>query len=180
VSAKWIEFIEVPASGVTKRWEIRTRSGIVIGRVQWSNGWRRYALCPGFPTEWEQDCLRDVADFIERETAEHKARVNGVMTRRPEAYAVSSKNRTVGGPDAMIGDRLSARTAATWKPLARLVQPFARPINICRDCRQKRTGIEDRRGLGPRTTITATIAEPQQLAPVRIAGLLTAGERTEP
>jgi hypothetical protein len=71
---KWIAFVEVPAPGVTKRWEIRaTQGNLVIGLVSWSNGWRRYVLRPGYPTEWEQDCLRDVADFLEARTREHKA-----------------------------------------------------------------------------------------------------------
>ena len=71
--AKWIRFDEEPAPGVTKRWTIRTKQGVPIGRISWSNGWRRYVLQPGYPTEWEQDCLRDVAEFIERRTAERKA-----------------------------------------------------------------------------------------------------------
>ena len=74
---KWIEFREVPAPGVTKRFEVHTKpGGVVIGRVAWSNGWRRYVLQPGFPTEWEQDCLRDVAAFLEEQTqARKKARI---------------------------------------------------------------------------------------------------------
>lgn len=75
----WIEFREVPAPGVTKRWEIHAKQGdVVIGRVAWSNGWRRYVLQPGFPTEWEQDCLRDVALFLERQTLSRKTeRISG-------------------------------------------------------------------------------------------------------
>lgn len=71
---KWIEFREVSAPGVTKRWEvIAKQSGVMIGRVLWSNAWRRYVLYPGYSTEWEQDCLRDVASFIEQQTASRKA-----------------------------------------------------------------------------------------------------------
>lgn len=71
---KWIEFREVPAPGVTKRWNIVAKqSGDVIGRVCWSCGWRRYILQLGYPTEWERDCLRDVARFLEQKTAARKA-----------------------------------------------------------------------------------------------------------
>lgn len=71
---KWIDFVEVPAPGVTQRWEVRARQGnVVIGRICWSNAWRRYVLQPGCPTEWEQDCLRDIANFIEERTRAHKA-----------------------------------------------------------------------------------------------------------
>lgn len=70
---KWIQFEELPASGVTKRWQIVAKQrGAVIGWVAWSNGWRRYVLQPGMMTEWEQDCLRDVASFIEEQTAIRK------------------------------------------------------------------------------------------------------------
>lgn len=71
---KWIVFREIPAPGVTKRWEIVTKKGgEVIGWIGWSNGWRRYVIQPAMLTEWEQDCLRDVAAFIEEQTANRKA-----------------------------------------------------------------------------------------------------------
>jgi hypothetical protein len=72
--AKWIDFREAPAPGVTKRWEVVAKQGgVIIGRVSWSTGWRKYVLQPGYPTEWEQDCLRDVAAFLEGQTAARKA-----------------------------------------------------------------------------------------------------------
>ena len=73
--AKWIEFVTVPSPGVTKRWEVRpTNGGSRIGLICWYSGWRRYVLRPDYNSEWEQDCLRDVADFLEAQTREHKAR----------------------------------------------------------------------------------------------------------
>lgn len=76
--ARWIEFVEVESPGKTQRWEVRvTTSGTTIGRIGWSSGWRRYTLLPAYPTEWEQDCLRDVAEFIERQTREYKSRAAG-------------------------------------------------------------------------------------------------------
>ena len=72
--SRWIEFVEEPAPGKTKRWTVLAKRGRVpIARISWSTGWRCYVLQPGYPTEWEQDCLRDVAAFIERQTAGHKA-----------------------------------------------------------------------------------------------------------
>lgn len=71
---KWIEFRKLPDRGVTKQWEIVTKQhGSVIGWVAWSNGWRRYVLRPITNTEWEWDCLRDVAAFLEEQTASRKA-----------------------------------------------------------------------------------------------------------
>ena len=65
---KWIDFVESP-SGKTRRWEVATKAGVVIGRVEWSSGWRKYVLRPAYPTEWEQNCLCDVADFLAAHTA---------------------------------------------------------------------------------------------------------------
>jgi hypothetical protein len=70
---KWIRFAAVPHEGKTKRWNVLTLKGVVIARIAWSSGWRRYVLQPGYPTEWEQDCLRDVAAFVEEETRAHRA-----------------------------------------------------------------------------------------------------------
>lgn len=73
VTPKWISFREIPAPGVTRRWEIvANQGGAVIGWIAWANGWRRYVLQPGWNTEWEQDCLRDVAAFLEQQTAVRK------------------------------------------------------------------------------------------------------------
>jgi len=75
--AKWIEFVEVPAPGVTKRWEVRAKQGgATIAIIAWSTGWRRYILRP-LPSEWEQDCLRDVAEFLEAQSRERKAEREG-------------------------------------------------------------------------------------------------------
>lgn len=73
---KWIRLVPVLYHGKTERWNVETLAGTPIGRIAWSTGWRRYVLQPAYPTEWEQDCLRDVADFIERATREYKGRVS--------------------------------------------------------------------------------------------------------
>lgn len=71
--AQWIEFREVPHTGKTKRWEVVTKDGgTVVGRISWYGPWRKYTLQPGYPTVWEQDCLRAIAEFIEQQTAVHK------------------------------------------------------------------------------------------------------------
>ena len=72
---KWIRFVEqpVPRGAKTRRWTVETLKGVEIARIQWYPGWRKYVFVPGYPTDWEEDCLRDVAAFIEQRTAEHKA-----------------------------------------------------------------------------------------------------------
>lgn len=73
--AKWIEFRETltPLSNKTKRWEvISLRDGAILGRISWWNAWRKYVFSPSYPTVWEEDCLHDVAEFIESHTKEYK------------------------------------------------------------------------------------------------------------
>jgi hypothetical protein len=64
-------------SGKTRRWEIRAKDGgAILGVVQWWPAWRKYAFQPAFPTVYEQDCLRDIAAFVESSTSEHhRARI---------------------------------------------------------------------------------------------------------
>ena len=98
--AKWIEFVEVPAPGVTKRWEVRAKQGgTTIGRVSWSTSWRRYVLQPAFPTEWEQDCLRDVAVFLEQQTSWRKVERAGEWeVRRLRDRRRADPGASVSGP----------------------------------------------------------------------------------
>ena len=69
---KWLRLRQVPFKGKTERWEVETLDGKMIGRIAWSTGWRRYVLQPAYPTEWEQDCLREIAAFIEGMTLAYK------------------------------------------------------------------------------------------------------------
>jgi len=78
-TARWIAFVDRGASpsGKTRRWEVRAKQGgDVLGVVQWWPAWRRYVFQPAYPTVFEQDCMRDIAAFIERATTDHKERRN--------------------------------------------------------------------------------------------------------
>lgn len=73
----WIELVDlgVPKGRKTKRWEVRSRQGAsVLGYLQWFSPWRRYCFYPDAYAVFEQDCLREIADFIEAKTTEHKQR----------------------------------------------------------------------------------------------------------
>lgn len=72
---KWIAFVDAGASpsGKTRRWEVKTKAGVLIGRISWDAHWRKYVLTPSYPTDWEEDCLRDVAAFLEEQTRAQKA-----------------------------------------------------------------------------------------------------------
>lgn len=73
--ARWIRFdpVATPPSRKTKVWQVTANQGnMVLGVVLWSTGWRRYVFAPYQNTSYEQDCLRDIASFVEDETRKHK------------------------------------------------------------------------------------------------------------
>lgn len=72
--AKWIEFREVKQPpGKTRVWQIISKQQrAILGGIVWYGPWRKYVMEPNYNTVWEQDCLRDVAAFIEEQTRLHK------------------------------------------------------------------------------------------------------------
>lgn len=76
--AKWIKFIDekLSESGKTKIWRLVTIStfGVLLGEVRWYGPWRKYSFFPNrdLALVFEKDCLRDIADFCESETAKRK------------------------------------------------------------------------------------------------------------
>ena len=67
MTPKWIEFELLPQidNKKTKIWMVRaTQGGVYIGEIKWYSGWRTYAYFPIENTVYEDDCLRDIANFI--------------------------------------------------------------------------------------------------------------------
>lgn len=55
-------------------WDITsTRSGALLGRLEWYARWRCYVLSAEPEVVWAPDCLRDVAGLCERLTAATRA-----------------------------------------------------------------------------------------------------------
>jgi len=72
----WIRFEEqpIPPGQKTKRWLVETEDGnLTLGTVKWYGAWRCYSFFPSPATLFEQQCLRDIADFVAKATAEHKS-----------------------------------------------------------------------------------------------------------
>jgi hypothetical protein len=68
----------------TDTWEVwRLDCAAHVGRIRWHSPWRKYSFSPSAETEWDQDCLRVIAEFIETETRKH------VKGRRAFAAEVS-------------------------------------------------------------------------------------------
>jgi hypothetical protein len=62
-------------SGRTRLWVVATKDGRqMLGWIKWYSGWRKYVFAPSSGSEFEEDCLREIAGFCERQTREHKAK----------------------------------------------------------------------------------------------------------
>lgn len=68
----WITFVEIDPAPKTKRWSVVNKNTMeTLGTVSWFGRWRRYAFTPMENTVFEQDCLRDIADFCVNQTQQH-------------------------------------------------------------------------------------------------------------
>ena len=62
-----------PNSGPAERsWDIHSKKNFLLGSVAWLASWRRYVFVPANNVMFEEQCLRDIAQFIESATKEHK------------------------------------------------------------------------------------------------------------
>ncbi len=69
----YLWMVQVGDTGKTKVWAVISKEGgFELGKVKWFGRWRCYAF---FPTDsiFEPKCLREIADFIESRTQEHRA-----------------------------------------------------------------------------------------------------------
>jgi hypothetical protein len=69
---KWIRIVETgkSSSGKTKIYEVQDRfyPERILGMIKWLPSWRRYAFFPEPETFYEEQCLKDIALFLEVET----------------------------------------------------------------------------------------------------------------
>lgn len=58
----------------TNTYEVIAKTGsLPLGQISWFGRWRKYAFDPLPETVYEETCLRDIAQFIEEETKNHRA-----------------------------------------------------------------------------------------------------------
>lgn len=68
---------------VTYQWVVTAAAGgQQLGIVAWWNPWRRYCFFPAHRTVFEQDCLRELAQFVEDQTNERRAAVRALKEER--------------------------------------------------------------------------------------------------
>lgn len=82
---KWISFQEdTPPAWKTKYWRVvATKGNTFLGGIKWWGGWRRYCFFPEQATIFEQDCLRDIANFCDEQTRAHRAKREENQERQP-------------------------------------------------------------------------------------------------
>lgn len=70
----FIEFIDAgfSESGKTKKWNVASKDGVILGTVSWWSFWRRYTFHPSLGVVLDPVCLRDIADFMSKQTSFHK------------------------------------------------------------------------------------------------------------
>ena len=70
VAVQYVRFEEMPGGRrKTRLWSVRTTAGNeLVGSVFWKCAWRRYVMSSSGTALWDATCLREVADFCERQT----------------------------------------------------------------------------------------------------------------
>ena len=58
-------------SGKTKRWNVSSETGPTLGDIRWFAPWRKYVFQSALAL-FDEACLTEIAEFIERETRAHR------------------------------------------------------------------------------------------------------------
>lgn len=90
VGANYVIFVfnGVTESGKTAEYSVLSdmKDAVIdadmLGTISWFGRWRTYAFDPWPGTTFEKTCLRDIADFCERLTKEHNARLRANRKRQ--------------------------------------------------------------------------------------------------
>ena len=70
IKPKWIKFVLIENKSKTKVFDIVYNDergdvgGLVLGKIKWFPRWRKYGFFPDTDTVWEQDCMKNVIDFL--------------------------------------------------------------------------------------------------------------------
>lgn len=63
-----------PRGWTTKLWNVGSafNTGVWVGQVRWYSHWRKYTFYPAPESTFDPACLREIADFCENRTEEHR------------------------------------------------------------------------------------------------------------
>lgn len=74
----------LPFGELNDRWSVQTKKDDMrLGTIEWDASWRCFVLVPREAAVFEHVCLRDIADFIERETTRRKAKTKQAAAAAP-------------------------------------------------------------------------------------------------
>lgn len=86
MTTKYILFRLIADTGKTQTYSVDSRSqGLPLGVIKWYGAWRQYTLMPEPETIWNNECLRNVIDFLDglmRERRDAAAATNGSAKAR--------------------------------------------------------------------------------------------------
>lgn len=89
---KWLRFIgqEVPPERKTRIWAVFEKDrDVCLGQIRWFGRWRQYAFFTDGEMIFERQCLRDIADFCEAKTKEHRTAGRSSSTQHLEPSTCS-------------------------------------------------------------------------------------------
>lgn len=75
IDFRWItvQWAGSSQSGKTEIWTVRNSTSMVLlGEIRWHGPWRKYAFVPAKFTVFEEECLRDIANFCQDSTIRHR------------------------------------------------------------------------------------------------------------
>jgi hypothetical protein len=76
-TGKHINFIPDEPNKKTLVWRVENKyDGVLLGIIAWFCKWRCYGFFVAPDTVFEKTCLRDIANFCENKTKEHKEKAN--------------------------------------------------------------------------------------------------------
>ena len=86
----YISFIPHFPKPKTRTWLVCSLEGAgLLGDIGWFGRWRCYSFFPGLGTVYEKKCLREIADFCDRKTKEHR---QDLKNRRAESKEGADEN----------------------------------------------------------------------------------------
>lgn len=71
---KWIDFLLMEQKPKTQVWRVETKEDkILLGIIKWLPRWRKYSFFPTENTVYENQCLKDIANFLEVLMNKHRS-----------------------------------------------------------------------------------------------------------
>jgi hypothetical protein len=64
----YLSFNLLASAGKTGRWDVRSTAGGSLGVVRFYPQWRKFVFEPAERTLYDHGCLREIADFCERQS----------------------------------------------------------------------------------------------------------------